>query len=175
MLSVFRISKYLRGLQVNWRPLTKEDYPCNHAAPILKDVAIHGLDGIQCSPGWPAIIDSGSDRTMIPSSAASHLKLNFAAENLDRTTFTITGSEPAQSALVYVQFSHPDFGKLEPIQVGHLKRSTILLGRDCLKQLLFTLHGPKRQFIIHQNRSSFFLWWLRLMPNKIRHQTRPPE
>ncbi|HTX21679.1 MAG TPA: hypothetical protein VMD27_07470 [Candidatus Aquilonibacter sp.] len=160
---------------MKWRRLSSEDYPCNHPAPILTNVTINGLDGVRCSPGWPAIIDSGSDRTIIPSVALPYLEFNFAADSLDHTTFTITGSAPIKSTLVFVQLSHEDFGKLEPTEVAHMDRQTILFGRDCLKQLLFTFHGPQKHFIIHQNRSSFSLWWLRLLPKKFRHNVRPPE
>lgn len=163
------------GFFVKWRPLSNKGYPCNHPAPILTDVVINGLDGVHCSPGWPAIIDSGSDRTIVPSAALPYLGFNFAADILDQATFTITGSKPIRSTLVFVQLSHEDFGHLESIEVGHMDRATILFGRDCLRQVLFTFHGPEKHFIIQQNRSSLSLWWLRLMPQKFRNKVRSPE
>lgn len=160
---------------MKWRPLSNQGYPCNHPAPILYNVTINALDEIHLSPGWPSVIDSGSDRTIIPSASLAYLKYHFAADRADHATFTITGSKPIKSSLVWVQLSHEDFGRLNTTQVGHMDRDTILLGRDCLKQLLFTYHGPERHFIIHQNRSSFFLWWLRFLPKNVRHKLRAPQ
>jgi hypothetical protein len=162
---------------VQWRPLTRPDGNIYSApAPILADVTVNHLNGVKCSPGWPALIDSGADKTIVPSQAALHLGLKVVADVMDRTfTFTILGSNPIQSTALYVQLSHPDFGTTKPLSVAHMNRPNIIMGRDFLNEYLFVIHGPKNHFIIHQNRSSFHLWLLRLMPRKNRSEMRPPE
>lgn len=161
---------------MTWRPLSSYDYPCNCPAPVIKDVYVQDLDGSHCYPGLSAVIDCGSDRTIIPSSAAAYLGINVGAKNLERKPLTITGSDPVTCPLVYVQISHHDFGLLEPVKVGFMeKRDTILLGRDCLKQFVFTFHGPKGHFLIHQDRKSMTFLGLMLLPPFLRRRIRPPQ
>lgn len=155
---------------------TPEDHVSNAVAPILKNVTINHLNGTKCSPGWSALIDSGSDITVIPSRAAHHLGLKVVADVKDRTfAFKFLGSAPIQSTALFVQFSHPDFGTTETRTVAHMDIPHIIIGRDFLSRYLFMIHGPKGHFIIHQNRSSLKLWFLRLMPRKYRMGMRPPE
>lgn len=158
---------------MNWRPLSKNSYPCNHLAPILQEVEVHSLDGKRCSPGWPAVIDSGADLTAVPLSVASHLDVNVG--KLHRKNLQLTGQLPELCPVIYLQISHGDFGMLEPVQAAIMDRNTILFGRDCLKQVLFTFHGPKKQFIIHQNRKWWSLFMIRFMPDRINRQRRTPE
>jgi hypothetical protein len=141
---------------VRWHPLSKDgDYPCKHHAPILKEVIAYSLDGKKCSPGWPAIIDSGSDLTLVPPAVAVHLEANVG--KLKREGFKLDGQSHSGPAF-YLQISHPDFGLLAPIEAAIMDRKTILFGRDCLRQILFTFHGPDNRFIIQQPNLG---WWAR--------------
>jgi aspartyl protease len=160
---------------VSWQPLSRKDYPCSFPAPIISDVCVQDLRGFHVCPGWSGVIDCGSDRTIIPTRAAAYLDINIAAPNVPQNTVTLTGSAAETCPVVYVQISHHDFGMLEPVKVAFMDRDTILLGRDCLAQFVFTFHGPKKHFVIHQDRNSMTLFGLVLLPHFIRRRIRPPE
>lgn len=157
---------------MNWRPLSNDEYPCNHLAAILQDVDVHSLDGKACSPKWQAVLDTGSDYTVVPSSVAAHLDVNFT--KMERKKLQMTGCLPNLCPVLYLQISHSDFGTLEPVKAAFMDRKTILLGRDCLNQMLLTIHGPKKQFIVHQSRSWWSLHVIRFMPGRISRRFRPP-
>lgn len=134
---------------------------------------MHSLDLKCCSPGWPTIIDTGADLTVVPTAVAAHLQINVAKQ--ERTKLKFAGRAPDFVPVLFLEIEHPDFGRLQPVKAAFMDRNTILLGRDCLKQFLFMLHGPKGQFIVHQNRSWWVLHMLRFMPDRVRRQMRPPE
>lgn len=161
---------------MKWRPLSivDQEYDCIvNPAPILSDVVVQDLTG-KVSPGWHTVIDSGSDLTIIPIRAAAYLSINIAARKVERKPVKKANSDLEDCPRIYLQISHPDFGLLEPVKAGIMNRSTVLLGRDCLKQVIFRIHGPKGKFIIHQNRNPCLLFAARFLPNEWRQKWRLP-
>lgn len=158
---------------MKWHKLSDFDYSCKQPAPVLREVVVNHLDRVRCSPSWSALIDSGADFTVIPTSAASHLGLNVV--NAKKAKVSFCGEAPQECPFVYVQISHETFGLLQPVKAAVMDRKTILIGRDCIRQLLFMIHGPTGKFIIHQHRSWWSLFCLRFTPTGFRRNIEVPQ
>ena len=112
-------------------------------APMVPDVTVEDLAGNRFSPGWPALIDTGSDRTIIPQSAVAILGIRIASlENI-----RILSSSEINVPTVFVALSIPNVGRVT-VKAIVLNRTTILLGRDVLKNLVFTFDGHSSTFYL---------------------------
>jgi len=123
---------------------------CKIKAPILEGAAIFNWEGVEC-PNWPILIDTGSDRTIIPTTAPAFLGTSIITTDPKYSVSIISGDAVEVYPLVYVRIFHKDFGFL-PVRAACAAQGHILLGRDVLSQLLLIYDGKLSRFLIRPRR-----------------------
>lgn len=101
-------------------------------------VILSKLDGSAIAADLPARVDTGADRTIVPTQLAVQLGL----DEVERLTFVSLGGQQVELAVHEVQLVVRD---LDPIIVKVAASDGepyILLGRDVLNQYKIVLDGP---------------------------------
>lgn len=148
-----------------WRPLCPRygETSCRHPAAILENAKICDWEGNAC-PGWPVVVDTGGDRTLIPAAAPAFLGIKLITTEPEHTvSLTLSKGVIEVYPLVYVRIFHESFGLIGPIRAACADRDSIALGRDSFQWLFLAYDGSRSRFIIRRRRKidTFVLSFLR--------------
>ena len=140
---------------MSWLRLASASGSRRHAnpAPVLEGMDVYDMRKEQCSGGWQSVIDTAADKTIIPVAAAERLGLSgsVGTEVLlvgpDGKQLTDQHGRPVKAPSIYVKLFQSDIGDVQ-VQAACLPRTTVLLGRDILKDFIFLFDGPGLRFKI---------------------------
>lgn len=119
--------------------MTRYNYnrSCVPPAPFVH-VAVQCGDGSGLTAEWPALVDTGADRTIIPSEIVNALRLTAGGESRIGGLGLTVETLPSYLVLIAIR-------NQKPIRIEALSspdESYILLGRDVLNHFRILLDGP---------------------------------
>jgi len=118
-----------------------------YAAPVLPEVTVLDAEGKAYPRPWVALVDTGSDRTIVPVEVPLRLDL------IPTGYVSLSGFERPVAGALYAEyelcFTVPglcDSAELAACAVG--QKGHILLGRDFINQFVLTIDGPRARWRI---------------------------